>query len=285
MDFFDRTSPYLRLARVDKPVGILLLLWPTLGALSVAASGHPPLHLLATFILGSVLMRSAGCVANDLADERFDAHVTRTKHRPLASGAISRTQARSFLAMLLMLAALLLLHLNALTGLYALGASAVALCYPFGKRVFGVPQVVLGVAFSFGIPMAFAAVLDSVPAVAWWLCAANLFWVVGYDTAYAMVDRADDLLVGVKSSAITFGRYEVLASGFCFATYLGIFAALAIVSQWTTAFWLGWTGALGCVVDQYFKIRSRDPALCFQAFNRAHRAGLCMFTGLAVALT
>ncbi|MEM5439899.1 4-hydroxybenzoate octaprenyltransferase [Paraburkholderia diazotrophica] len=285
MHFFDWTGPYLRLARVEKPVGTLLLLWPTLGALLIAASGHPPLHLLVTFILGSFLMRSAGCVANDLADERYDTHVTRTKQRPLASGAISRKQARRFLALLLVLAALLLLPLNALTGLYALGASAIALCYPFGKRIFGVPQVVLGLAFSFGIPMAFAAVLDFVPAVAWWLCAANLFWVIGYDTAYAMVDREDDLLIGVKSSAITFGRYEVLASGFCFAAYLGIFAALAIASKWTTAFWLGWAGALVCVVDQYFKIRSRDPALCFQAFNRAHRAGLCMLTGLAVALT
>ncbi|WP_440130225.1 4-hydroxybenzoate octaprenyltransferase [Trinickia symbiotica] len=282
---FDRASPYLRLARVDKPVGTFLLLWPTLGALSIAADGHPPPHLLVTFILGSFLMRSAGCVANDLADERFDAHVTRTKHRPLVCGAISRKQARRFLFLLLVLAALLLLPLNALTGLYALGASAIALCYPLGKRVFGLPQVVLGVAFSFGIPMAFASVLDFVPAVAWWLCAANLFWVVGYDTAYAMVDRPDDLLAGVRSSAITFGRHEVLAASGCFAAYLGIFAVLAIASGWTAAFWVGWTGALGCVVDQCFKMGSRDPALCFEAFNRAHRTGLCMLVGLAWALT
>ncbi|MBN3830359.1 4-hydroxybenzoate octaprenyltransferase [Burkholderia sp. Ac-20344] len=284
MTLFVKSIPYLRLARVDKPVGTLLLLWPTLGALLIAAEGHPSHHLLATFILGTFLMRSAGCVANDLADERFDAHVARTRQRPLASGVISRRQARRFLLLLLALAALLLLPLNSLTGLYALGASAIALCYPFGKRIFGVPQTVLGVAFSFGIPMAFAAVLGSVPSVAWWLCAANMFWVVGYDTAYAMVDRTDDLRIGVRSSAITFGRYEVLASGLCFAAYLAIFAALAIVLSWGIAFWLGWAGALGCVVDQYCKIRSRDPARCFLAFNRAHRAGLCIVVGLAVAL-
>ncbi|MEO5735827.1 MAG: UbiA family prenyltransferase, partial [Variovorax sp.] len=196
-------GPYLDLIRWDRPAGWLLLLWPTLGALWFAADGWPGWHLLTVFVLGTILMRSAGCCVNDVADRDFDRHVKRTAQRPVTSGAISVKQALAFGAVLALAAFALVLTTNRLTVLWSFGALAITLAYPFAKRFVSIPQAVLGIAFSFGIPMAFAAVRGSVPELAWWLLAGNLFWVLAYDTEYAMVDRDDDLKIGIKTSAIT----------------------------------------------------------------------------------
>ena len=279
-----RLACYARLTRLDKPIGILLLLWPTLDALWIAAGGWPGWRLLAIFCLGTVLMRSAGCAINDVADRRFDAHVQRTAGRVLARGQMSTREAL-LLALVLALASaasLPLLH-PAATPL-AVVAVAVAASYPYFKRFFPMPQACLGIAFSFGIPMAFAAVQGYVPFHGWMLFAANLFWVVAYDTEYAMVDRQDDLRIGIRSSAILFGRSDVLAVAVCYGLYLGALAGIGRFIGLDAHFALGWLLALGCAAVHVWWIRGRDPAQCFRAFLHNHWLGLAIFAGIVADL-
>ena len=213
---------YARLTRLDKPIGILLLLWPTLWALWIAGAGRPEGLVLAIFIAGTVLMRSAGCVINDYADRNFDGHVERTRLRPLATGAVTTREAMALAAALSGVAFLLILPLNRLVILLSVPALFLAASYPFTKRFFAIPQAYLGIAFGFGIPMAFAALLGEVPALAWVMLVANVLWAIAYDTEYAMVDRPDDLKIGIKTSAITFGRFDVAAVMLCYAAFLGL---------------------------------------------------------------
>ena len=213
---------YIRLIRLDKPIGILLLLWPTLWGLWLAADGVPPLKELLIFIAGTVLMRSAGCAVNDYADREFDKHVARTVNRPLTSGQISGTEALVVTAVLTLLAGVLALQLNGLSIKLAVVAAILAGSYPFFKRFFAIPQAYLGIAFGFGIPMAFAAVRNEIPMVAWCLLLANVFWTIAYDTEYALVDKDDDLKIGIKTSAITFGRFDIVAVMGCYAAFIGI---------------------------------------------------------------
>ncbi|GAB4479742.1 MAG: 4-hydroxybenzoate octaprenyltransferase [Burkholderiaceae bacterium] len=277
-----RWGLYARLIRLDKPVGVLLLLWPTLAALWIATDGRPPPLLVGIFVLGTFLTRSAGCAINDVADRDFDGHVKRTADRVVASGALAPLEAIAVAVVLLLLAALLLVPLNALTFWLAVVGVVVATTYPFFKRFFPLPQAYLAIAFSFGIPMAFAAALGHVPAIGWWLFAANLFWVVAYDTEYAMVDRDDDVRIGVRSSAILFGRADVAAVMFCYGAHLSLLLLVgaAIDARWP--FYLGWAAALACVAYHYLLIRSRARADCFRAFRHNQWVGLAIFAGVAM---
>ena len=275
-----RFARYVSLTRLDKPIGIALLLWPTLDALWLAARGRPGVLLTAVFTVGTVLMRSAGCAINDVADRRFDAHVQRTSGRVLARGEIAVWEALAVAAVLAACAGLTLPLLHPATVPLALVAVAISATYPYLKRFFPMPQAYLGIAFSFGIPMAFAAVLGYVPARAWLLLCANLFWVIAYDTEYAMVDRRDDVRIGIRSSAILFGRADVLAVASCYAIYLGMLAALARSEQLGWIFALGWVGALTCAIVHVEWIRGRDPQLCFRAFRHNHWLGLSIFAGI-----
>ena len=279
----EKLKLYFRLVRLDKPIGILLLLWPTLWALWIAAAGTPPLPLLAIFVAGTVLMRSAGCAINDWADRDFDRHVKRTAERPLTSGQIAPNEALGVAATLALAAGLLVLPLPRLAWLLAVVALCVAASYPFFKRFFAIPQAYLGIAFGFGIPLAFAAVQQQVPLLAWVLLAGNVFWAVAYDTAYAMVDRDDDLKIGIRTSAITFGSADVAAICVC---YLGFFATLAwagVTLQLGWPFWLGLAAAAGCAVYHYTLIRTRERQRCFAAFLHNNWLGACVFAGLAAA--
>ncbi|MEW5879216.1 MAG: 4-hydroxybenzoate octaprenyltransferase [Pseudomonadota bacterium] len=282
VDPIRRLSLYVRLIRLDKPVGTLLLLWPTLTALWIATDGRPPAWLLAIFVLGTLLTRSAGCAINDVADRDFDGHVKRTADRVVSSGAVSPLEAVAVAVVLLLLAALLLVPLNALTFWLAVVGVTVATTYPFFKRFFPLPQAYLAIAFSFGIPMAFAAALGHVPTIGWWLFAANLFWVVAYDTEYAMVDRDDDIRIGLRSSAILFGRADVAAVMFCYGAHLSLLLVVgaAIGARWP--FYLGWAAALGCVVYHYVLIRGRARADCFRAFRHNQWVGFAVFAGVAL---
>lgn len=275
-----RLARYISLTRLDKPIGILLLLWPTLDALWIAAGGWPGWRLLAVFTAGTVLMRSAGCAINDVADRRYDAHVARTAGRVLARGALSTGEAVAVAVVLALLAALTLPLLDPAATPMAFAAVAIAASYPYFKRFFPLPQAWLGIAFSFGIPMAFAAVQGAVPLHAWLLLAANLFWVVAYDTEYAMVDRSDDLRIGIRSSAIFFGRADVLAVAVCYGIYLGALAGIARVIGLGGHFAAGWVAALACAALHVGWIRDRDPAQCFRAFRHNHWLGLAVFAGI-----
>jgi 4-hydroxybenzoate polyprenyltransferase len=277
-----RLSLYASLLRLDKPVGTLLLLWPTLTALWIASSGRPALGLIAVFVIGTFLMRSAGCAINDAADFRYDAQVKRTAHRVVAQGLISPREAVAVSTLLAGLSALLLLFLNDEAMRLAIAAVAIAATYPLFKRFFPVPQVYLGVAFSFGIPMAFAAVQGDVPAIGWWLFFANNFWVVAYDTEYAMVDRDDDLRVGIKSSAIFFGRADVAVTMACYGAYLSLLLLLgnAIRAGWP--FYLGCAIAFGFALYHYMLIRERTREGCFQAFRHNNWVGFAVFAGTAL---
>lgn len=279
---FEKLSLYARLIRLDKPVGTLLLLWPTLTALWIASEGQPSVLVLAIFVCGTFLMRSAGCAINDVADRDFDGHVKRTADRVVASGAVSPLEAVAVAVVLLLVAALLLIPLNALTFRLAVVGAIVAATYPFFKRFFPLPQAYLAIAFSFGIPMAFAAVQAQVPAIGWWLFAANLFWVVAYDTEYAMVDRDDDIRIGVRSSAILFGRADVAAVMFCYGAHLSLLLVVgsSIGARWP--FYFGWAAALGCVVYHYLLIRSRAREECLRAFRHNQWVGLAVFAGVAL---
>ncbi|EON11272.1 4-hydroxybenzoate octaprenyltransferase [Pandoraea sp. SD6-2] len=276
-----RLPLYFRLVRLDKPIGTVLLLWPTLAALWIASNGHPDPRLLAIFTLGTFLMRSAGCAINDYADRDFDKFVKRTKERPITSGRIRAWEALAVAATLALVSFLLILPLNALTKWLSIPALFVAGTYPFTKRFLAIPQAYLGVAFGFGIPMAFAAVQDQVPAVAWVLLLSNVFWSVAYDTEYAMVDRDDDLKIGIKTSAITFGRFDVLAIMLCYAGALGIQAGVGVYLGFGWPFWLGMAVAVSFAIYHYFLIRGRERMPCFAAFRHNNWLGAAVFAGIA----
>jgi 4-hydroxybenzoate polyprenyltransferase len=277
-----RLPHYLRLMRLDKPIGILLLLWPTLWGLWIAADGAPPGYILLAFVLGTVLMRSAGCVINDYADRDFDGRVERTRARPLATGAVSTREAMWLAGTLSVLALLLVLPMNTLVLWLALPALFLAASYPYTKRFFAIPQAYLGIAFGFGIPMAFAAVQGRVPDVAWVMLLANVFWAVAYDTEYAMVDRPDDLKIGIRSAAITFGRMDVAAVMLCYALTLGLLALVGAMSALGPLYFAGLIVAAGIAGYHYTLIRTRDRGRCFKAFLHNNWIGCCIFAGLVL---
>ena len=275
-----RLSLYLDLIRWDRPAGSYLLLWPTLSALWIAAGGFPGWHLLMVFVLGTFLMRSAGCAVNDVADRDFDKHVKRTAQRPVTSGAISVKAALIFGAALAFIAFLLVLTTNAATIAWSVAALAVSIFYPFTKRFFSMPQAVLGVAFSFGIPMAFAAVQGAVPAVAWWLLLGNLCWVIAYDTEYAMVDRDDDLKIGIRTSAITLGRFDVIGVMLFYALFIAVWAAIGLQLGLGVLYFAGLAVAAGIAGWHHTLIRDRSRDGCFRAFRLNHWLGFAVFAGV-----
>ncbi len=279
-----RWQLYLQLIRWDRPAGWLLLLWPTLSALWLAAGGFPGWHLLAVFVLGTILMRSAGCCLNDVADRDFDRHVKRTAERPVTRGAVSVKEALAVGAVLALAAFGLVLTTNSATIAWSFAALAVALMYPYAKRHVAMPQAVLGVAFSFGIPMAYAAVQGRVPLEAWLLLLGNLFWVLAYDTEYAMVDRDDDLRIGMKTSAITLGRWDVTAIMGFYAAYLGSWAWV-LQGLWPSRWW--WLALAGAAVQALWHgwlIRLRERGDCFKAFRLNHWLGMTVFLGVVLSL-
>ncbi len=291
----ERVRLYLDLIRWDRPAGWLLLLWPTLSALWIAGDGWPGWHLLFVFVLGTVLMRSAGCCFNDVADRHFDRHVKRTARRPVTSGAIGVAEALAVGAVLALLAFLLVLTTNAATVWLSFPALAITLIYPYAKRVLAVPQAVLGVAFSFGIPMAFAAALGSsdwslaaiataVPPQAWLLLVGNLFWVLAYDTEYAMVDRDDDLRIGMKTSAITLGRLDVAGVMLFYAAYLLSWAWLGLSLGLGRIYLLGIAAGVLQAAWHYRLIQARSREGCFRAFRLNHWLGMAVFAGVALDL-
>ena len=278
----EKISLYLDLIRWNRPAGWLLLLWPTLSALWVASGGFPGWHLLAVFTLGTILMRSAGCCLNDVADRDFDKHVKRTAERPVTSGRIGVKEALLLGTVLALIAFMLVLTLRTETIAWSFAAMAVAVAYPYAKRFVAMPQAVLGVAFSFGIPMAFAAVTGEVPSIAGALLLGNLFWVLAYDTEYAMVDRDDDLRIGMKTSAITLGQWDVAAVMFFYAAFVGVWGVVldapdkplllaGLVAAALQAAWHFWL----------IKDRSRDG--CFKAFRLNHWLGFAAFVGVALS--
>jgi len=284
MSLSDKLPHYARLMRIDKPIGTLLLLWPTLWALWIAAEGWPPLYILAIFIAGTFLMRSAGCVINDYADRDFDGHVERTRNRPLATGVVSPGEALALAAVLSAAAFVLVLPLNTLTILLSVPALLLAGSYPFTKRFFAIPQAYLGIAFGFGIPMAFAAVTGTVPTTGWLMLLANIFWAVAYDTEYAMVDRPDDLKIGIKTSAITFGRHDVLAVMLCYAAAFALLAVVGVLAGLGFAWYLGLVVACAIAGYHYTLIRARERADCFKAFRHNNWVGGAIFAGLFIDL-
>ena len=274
-----RIDAWERLVRLDKPIGILLLLWPTLTALWFASRGAPSVSLIVIFVLGTVLTRSAGCAFNDWADMRYDAHVARTRGRPLVTGEVTPREALVVAASLAAAAFVLVLFTNRATVLWSLVALAIALAYPFFKRFFALPQAFLGIAFSFGIPMAYAAARGQVEQSGWWLLFFNLFWVVAYDTEYAMVDRDDDLRIGMRTSAITFGRFDVLAVASCYAIYIGGMVWLGRYLDLGPAYHVGLLVATAFAAYNLWLIRGRERDRCFRAFLHNHWLGLAVFAG------
>ena len=268
------------LIRWDRPAGWLLLLWPTLSALWIAAHGFPGWHLLAVFTLGTILMRSAGCCVNDVADREFDKHVKRTAERPVTAGKVSVREALALGAVLALAAFALVLTTNAATIAWSFAALAIAIAYPYAKRFVSMPQAVLGVAFSFGIPMAFAAVQSRVPLLAWVLLLGNLFWVLAYDTEYAMVDRDDDLRIGIKTSAITLGRADVAVVMLCYAAYLAIWAVVLLGRVPAPVIAVGTAAAGMQALWHYTLIRDRSRDGCFKAFRVNHWLGFTVFAGV-----
>ena len=274
---------YHRLMRTDKPIGALLLLWPTLWALWVATPGVPPLWILGVFIAGVWLMRAAGCVVNDYADRKFDGHVKRTAHRPLPSGQVTEKEARTLFIVLVLLSFLLVLTLNTMTILLSVAALALAWVYPFMKRYTHLPQVVLGAAFGWSIPMAFAAVSESVPLSCWLMFLANILWAVAYDTQYAMVDRDDDLKIGIKSTAILFGRYDKLIIGILQVAVLALMVTMGYLNGLNWAFYWAVLVAGMLFVYQQKLIAKREREDCFKAFMNNNYVGLVLFLGLAMS--
>jgi len=274
---------YHRLMRTDKPIGALLLLWPTLWALWVATPGLPPLWILAVFVAGVWLMRAAGCVVNDYADRKFDGHVKRTANRPLPSGDVTEKEARTLFVLLILLSFLLVLTLNTMTILLSVAALALAWVYPFMKRYTHLPQVVLGAAFGWSIPMAFAAVSESVPLSCWLMFLANILWAVAYDTQYAMVDRDDDLKIGIKSTAILFGRQDKLIIGILQVAVLGLMVGIGYLNQLNGAFYAAIAAAGVLFIYQQKLIANREREACFKAFLNNNYVGLVLFLGLAVS--
>ncbi|WP_333839932.1 4-hydroxybenzoate octaprenyltransferase [Pelomicrobium sp.] len=279
----DRLDAYARLVRLDRPIGILLLLWPTLWALWLSSDGRPDWAVVTIFVAGTVLMRSAGCAINDFADRHIDPFVERTRHRPLATGRVTPAEALAVAAALAFAAFLLVLQLNRLTVLLSVPAALLAATYPFTKRFFPFPQAYLGVAFGFGIPMAYAAHTESVPLVAWVLLAANVCWSIAYDTEYAMVDRPDDLKLGIKTSAITLGRYDVAGVMAAHGAFLAIMAGVGSTLELGWTYNLGLATAAGLAAYQYFLIRDRDRQRCFQAFLHNNWVGAAIFVGIVAS--
>jgi 4-hydroxybenzoate polyprenyltransferase len=280
MTLAERISLYLQLTRLNRPIGILLLLWPTLWGVWIASEGHPTWHIVLIFVLGTVLMRSAGCAINDYADRDFDKHVKRTRERPVTSGRVSPGEALGVAAVLSLCSFILILPLNRLTLLLSVPAVLLAASYPFTKRFFAIPQAYLGIAFGFGIPMAFAAQQSSVPPVAWLLLVANVFWAIAYDTEYAMVDRDDDILIGIHSSAILFGKYDVAAVMSCYAVTLVLLGA---VGQLTGLGWIYYSGLMitaGIAIYHYSLIKQRQRESCFKAFLHNNWLGATVFLGI-----
>ena len=276
-----KLTQYLRLMRAHRPIGTLLLLWPTLWALWLAADGTPPLLVLVIFVLGTFFMRSAGCVINDLADRNFDGHVARTKDRPLVMGWVTPREALTVFVVLVTLSAVTVLPImTPLLFVLSLIAVFLAASYPFTKRFLAIPQGYLGIAFGFGVPMAFAAILGTVPAEAWWLLLANIFWAVAYDTEHAMVDRPDDLKIGIKTSAITFGRFDVAAVMLCYGLTLAILAGVGVSMALGWPYWLGLSAATGIALYHYTLIRNRDTGKCFAAFMHNNWFGAAVFAGI-----
>ena len=280
MTIAERLDIYEKLMRLDKPIGILLLLWPTLWGLWVSSAGLPKLEVAVIFILGVVLMRSAGCIINDFADRNFDPHVERTKDRPLAARLISPLEALLIAAGLIELAFLLVLQLNTLTIKLSLAACLLAVIHPFLKRVFWLPQAWLGIAFGFGIPMAFAAHREFVAPLAWAMMVANMFWAIAYDTEYAMVDRDDDIKLGLKSSAILFGRFDVIGVMICQALFLLLMAAIGYWARLGVFYFVGLVIAVGLTVYQFALIRERLREGCFKAFLNNNLLGAAVFGGI-----
>jgi len=275
-----RLTHYERLMRLDKPIGTLLLLWPTLWALWLASEGGPDGRIVWIFVLGTLLMRSAGCVMNDLADWRYDAEVKRTRERPLATGAVSRGEAYALAAVLTLCAFALVLPLNRLTVLLSAVALALAATYPLTKRFLTIPQAYLGIAFGFGIPMGYSAVLGEVPGEAGWLLLANIFWAIAYDTEYAMVDRDDDVRIGIKTSAIAFGRFDVAAVMACYGVTLALLAGIGAYHGVGIPYYLGLCAAAAFMAYHYRLIRGRDRDACFRAFNQNNWVGAVIFAGM-----
>ncbi len=277
----ERLTLYEKLMRLDKPIGTLLLLWPTLWALWISSDGRPEWAVVWIFCLGTLLMRSAGCVMNDLADRDFDKHVARTKDRPLTSGRVSVKEALWLAAGLSLAAFILVLFLNWLTIVLSFAALALAMTYPLTKRFFALPQAYLGVAFGFGIPMAFAAQTNAVPALAWWLLLANIFWAIAYDTEYAMVDRDDDIKIGIRTAAITLGRYDVAAVMVCYAATLAVLAAIGVGLRCGIYYYIGLGAAALIMLYHYTLIRARRREDCFKAFLHNNWVGGSIFAGIA----
>jgi 4-hydroxybenzoate polyprenyltransferase len=284
MTLTERFNEYEKLMRLDKPIGILLLAWPTLWGLWLSSAGKPDWVVLWVFALGVVLMRSAGCVINDYADRHFDLHVERTRNRPLAAGRVSEKEALILAAGLALAAFLMILPLkNGLLIQLSVAAAFLAATYPFTKRFFAIPQAYLGIAFGFGIPMAWAAHLEFVPPIAWLLVLANVFWAMAYDTEYAMVDREDDLKIGIKTSAITFGDKDVKAVMLCYGAALLLLAVVGWKLHLRWPYWLGLLGAAGVARYHYTLIKDRDRSLCFKAFLHNNWFGFAVFAGIATS--
>jgi len=282
MHFVERIELYIQLTRLNRPIGILLLLWPTLWGLWIASEGQPAWHIVAIFVLGTVLMRSAGCVINDYADRRIDKYVKRTRERPITSGLITPEEALYLAGALALAAFLLILPLNSLTLMLSVPAVLLAASYPFTKRFFAIPQAYLGIAFGFAIPMTFAAQQGSVPLVAWLLLVANMFWVIAYDTEYAMVDRDDDVNLGVHSSALLFGRYDVAAVMICYTIALLL---LTLAGNMAGLGWMYFTGlaiAAGISLYHYHLIKKRSREACFAAFLHNNWFGAAVFAGIVL---
>lgn len=275
-----RIDAYEKLMRLNRPIGILLLLWPTLWALWLAQRGWPHPVMLLLFVVGTVLMRSAGCALNDFADRKFDAQVERTRDRPLAAGLIRPWEALAVAAVCALLAFAIVWQMNHLTVKLSFAALAIAAIYPFLKRFFWMPQAWLGIAFGFGIPMAYAAQVMSVPPVAWALLAANVFWTIAYDTEYAMVDRDDDARIGIRTSALFFGRHDVAAVMTCYALFMATLAAIGIWQRYGIFYYAGLAAAAAIAVLHYTWIRGRTREGCFKAFLGNNWIGAAVFAGI-----
>lgn len=275
-----RFYQYFLLMRLHRPIGVYLLLHPTLWALWLASNGQPQWNLVIIFVLGVILMRSAGCVINDLADRKVDPHVRRTKDRPIANGNVSPREALYLFIFLILLAFLLVLNLNFFTILLSLPAVFLAIIYPFMKRYTHFPQVVLGAAYSWAIPMVFAAQLNQVPLLAWWLFCTALLWTVAYDTQYAMTDREDDLKIGVKSTAVFFGNFDKLIIGILQVLVLISLSLIGFYQSLNIVYQIGLVGMAGFFIYQQYLIKDREPARCFEAFLNNHWAGFVVFLGL-----
>ncbi len=282
MNLTERLHLYIQLTRLNRPIGILLLLWPTQWGVWIAGDGHPAWHIVFIFTLGTVLMRSSGCAINDYADRHIDKHVERTQHRPLTSGKVSERETLWLAIVLALLAFLLILPLNPLTWVLAFPAAFLAASYPFTKRFFAIPQAYLGIAFGFGIPMAFAAQLGHVPAVAWVLLLANVFWAIAYDTEYAMVDRDDDIHLDIHSSALLFGRYDVAAVLACYTVTLALLAIAGLIAGSGIIYFAGLITAEGIALHHYKLIKDRSREKCFAAFLHNNWFGAAVFAGVVV---